>query len=1114
MKRLNITFFLTLLMSMISIKSNAYDFEVNGIYYNVVSIEDLTCEIAPQSSNHSYYSGYFVIPSNVQYNGKTLKVIRIGDSAFSISSITSVTIPNSVTSIGKYAFSDCTGMTSINIPNSVTSIGEAAFINCSSLTSVNIPNSVTSIGGFAFEDCTGLTSITIPGSVTSINNNAFRNCISLTSVTIPSSDVSSIIGAEAFRNCTSLTSINIPNVTLIGASAFYGCTALTTLNMSNVEDIGEDAFRGCTSIHTLTIPSSCKKIKHRAFNGCIIRKLVLEDSSNTLKLGLSGWRQENYADEIYYKDLFSHSQVDTLYWGRSIDINFSYANPLYRDYNVPGIFGNQIKKIVVGNQITDNDIYKGYSSSLFNFNGNSERPLYYNITFGKGISTVPNMSYDDNLDSLFLLNETPPNAKGFSNKQYLHCNLFVPKGSKTAYQSADVWKNFWNILEFDPYAISFADAKVKAICVAQWDTDGDGELNESEAAAVTDLGTAFKSKTSITSFNELKYFTGLTVLGNDAFSGCISLTSIAIPPSLTRVKTGAFKNCSSLAKIIVTDIAAWCGIIYEGNSYSNGDFPLNKAQHLYSDENIEITNVVIPESVTRIEPLAFRDAKYITSVTIPNSVTYIGREAFRGMHRLTSINIPLGITSVEPYVLQDCETLASVSIPESVTSIGDNAFAKCYGLKNVYCYSEGVPSTGSNVFSNTNVGAATLHVPAGSVSQYRTTSPWSGFGTIEALEGVLATGISLNQTTLSFNAPNQTATLAATITPSNATNKNITWTSSNTAVATVSNAGVITAIANGMATITAKTTDGTNLTATCEVTVSIPVLATGISLNQTTLSFNAPNQTATLTATITPSNATNKTVSWTSSNTAVATVSNAGVVTAIANGTATITAKTTDGTNLIATCTVIVSEVIRINIVTSNAGYSTFYDSHYDYVLPNGLTAQVVTNVSNNKLVYKTIANGNTSGIVPRGTAVMLVSDNKRYGTFALTSTASSAPYSGANLLHGSDVATRTTGNGYHYKLSYGKTGTSWNDVFGWYWGAQDGAPFQIESNKAWLVVPQSAITRASAGYTIDGDATDITDIELDDEKCDIYYDMQGRRISTPSNRGIYIKNGKKVVIK
>jgi len=236
--------------------------------------------------------------------------------------------------------------------------------------------------------------------------------------------------------------------------------------------------------------------------------------------------------------------------------------------------------------------------------------------------------------------------------------------------------------------ITFTDSNVKAICVSattNWDTNHDGELSEAEAAAVTDLGEVFNGNTTITSFNELQYFTGLTTIGNNAFDGCSSLTSIAIPSSLKWVKTESFKNCTSLSKVIVPDIAAWCGIIYEGiDAWAPlGNFPLGYAQHLYSDENTEITEVVIPEGVTRIEPLAFRDAKYVTSVTIPNSVTFIGEQAFAGMHRLSSIIIPQNVTTIEPFTFWDCQALTSVTIPEGVVTLANNVFRDCTSLESV-----------------------------------------------------------------------------------------------------------------------------------------------------------------------------------------------------------------------------------------------------------------------------------------------------------------------------------------------------------------------------------------------------------------------------------------------
>ena len=258
-----------------------------------------------------------VIPEQISYANYLYDVVNIRDYAFwECESLTSITIPNSVTSIGEGAFSECTSLNSISIPNSVTAIGEYAFSECTSLNSISIPNSVTAIGEYAFWCCKSLTSITIPNSVTSIGESAFWGCKSLTSITIPNSVTS--IGESAFRNCTSLTSITIPNsVTSIGKNALSSCKSLTVIEVENgntiydsrnncnaiietisntliagckqtiipnsVTSIGVRAFSGCSSLTSITIPNSVTNIGNGAFNGCSsLTSIVIPNSVTSI----------------------------------------------------------------------------------------------------------------------------------------------------------------------------------------------------------------------------------------------------------------------------------------------------------------------------------------------------------------------------------------------------------------------------------------------------------------------------------------------------------------------------------------------------------------------------------------------------------------------------------------------------------------------------------------------------------------------------------------------------------------------------------------------------------------------------------------------------------------
>jgi hypothetical protein len=275
--------------------------------------------------------GDVIIPSTL--NG--LPVTSIGDSAFWGQALTSVTIPNSVTFIGDWAFGLCLSLTNVTIPNSVTSIGHQAFLFCGRLTSVSLGSGVTSIGYEPFGDCTNLTSITIdalnpayssvegvlfnktqttlvqylpglaaasytiPNGVTSVEDRAFEFCQSLTNITIPSSVI--FIGNGAFSDCGSLRSITIPDgVTMIGDGTFEGCTSLTNLTIPNrVTSIGDYAFDYCTSLTSVTIGSGVTSIGDWAFLDCT-SLTALHFAGNAPSLGGPDVFQRDTKATVYY----------------------------------------------------------------------------------------------------------------------------------------------------------------------------------------------------------------------------------------------------------------------------------------------------------------------------------------------------------------------------------------------------------------------------------------------------------------------------------------------------------------------------------------------------------------------------------------------------------------------------------------------------------------------------------------------------------------------------------------------------------------------------------------------------------------------------------------------
>ena len=448
--------------------------------------------------------------------------------------------------------------------------------------------------------------------------------------------------------------------------------------------------------------------------------------------------------------------------------------------------------------------------------------------------------------------------------------------------------------------------------------------------SVTSIGVnAFARCKSLTN---IEIPNSVTSIGANAFSECINLTSIVIPDGVTSIEAGTFSGCSSLTNIEIPD-----GVISIGNKafWCSG-----------------ITIIVIPSGVTIIEDYAFSNCIFLEHIELPNSITSIGIDAFDNCSSLLSIEIPDGITSIEKNTFRGCSSLISIEIPISVTNIGNSAFWDCINLKNIKisnsitsignyafynCNSltsikipNSVTSIGSSAFSNmyslTTVEVfweeplscnlivgyttnSTLIVPAGTKALYEASPGWNIFKTIIERVYISVSSVSIAPKSATLVVGNSLQ-LVATVSPFDATDKRLTWASSNETVATVDSLGKLTAISSGSATISVTTNDG-NKTSTFNLTV-FEVEAVSISLdNKKSVLVNSSVQ---LTATINPLYVSNKNVTWSSSNTSVASVNASGMVTGMSEGRAMITVTTNNGKT--ATCMVAVTTSKLLNFAT------------------------------------------------------------------------------------------------------------------------------------------------------------------------------------------------------
>jgi len=729
----------------------------------------------------------------------------------------------------------------------VTRIGDSAFKGCSNLTSITIPSSVTSIGDYTFYDCAKLKSVTIPNSVTSIGNSVFGNCSSLGSITLPNSITS--IGDFAFSG-SGLTSITIPNnVTSIGNSAFYDCNSLKSVTIpDSVTTIKDYAFKYCEkAIFYVT----SVKIKQRLINYGIDESRIRGKSATSIKLNSTSLSVLKGNTSTLTATVSPDNATNTA-------VIWSSSNTAVATVDSNG----KITAVAAGSAI-----------------------ITCKATDGSNISTTCNVTVTTVSVTSVALNNT---------------NLSVEKGNTATLVPTVSPTNASN------KAVTWSSSNT---AVATVDTNGK-ITGVAYGTAVITCKTSDGNKSTTCNVTVVTFVANVK-LNNTTLSleqGKTSTSTAIVTPTNASDKTVTWK--SSNTSVATVDSKGKVTAVLAGTA------------------NITCT----------ANDGSGKSATCILTVTPPVSVSKITLSN-------TSLSILVGKTSTLKATLAPTNvSIKTVSWNTSNSSIatvdGDGKItAVAAGSAIITCKA----TDGSNISENCN---------------------------IVVVNTISVTSIKLNNITLSLE-QGKTSTLTSTASPTDATNKTVSWVSSNPSIVTVDSNGKITAVAVGSAIITCKSNDGSNINSTCTVTVTPLVKVVSIKLINTSLTLEK-GVTSTLSATVAPTNASDKTVTWNSSNTSVATVDSKGKITAVAYGTAVITCKANDGSNITSTCTVTVTtSVASIALNNASLNLETGTTSTLtSTILPTTAINKTLTWSSDNIKVATVDSNGKVTAVA-NGTAII-----------------------------------------------------------------------------------------------------------------------------------------------
>ena len=883
-------------------------------------------------------------------NSTTLEEVEIGPNVTFVynhlchncDKLASVVSSVGLQNIYSYAFADCDKLISLSFPASLQNIYDHAFVDCDKLTSIAFPTSLQNIYDYAFADCDELTSTVFSVGLKKIYNCAFTNCPKLASTTFEeSSDHTLIIDESAFRNCVALENVTFPGqLSVLANYAYSGCEKLKSVIFNKNEQykpsltIGDYTFDKCYLIKELTFPGRLESIGNYTFASCVnLTNVSFEDANTAVKLGYGALYYSKYSDE--YSDalpLFGNSNLTSLYMGRNID---------YETVEVEHAYGRQCYSPFYNQQyLTDVKFSQAgtvtYCKDYLLYNVNNCKTLILpesltsigNWTF-RGMSTlgsivIPNavttigtyaFADDSELESAKLSTSCAWLKKGLFSKcgklQAITIPTVVTKMDTEIFELCKALKNVTFEDGTDMIEIAyrpstwgehglFYDCPVETLYLGRW----------------LSYNTDKSSRSPFYSIAELKNLTlgkNLKVVDKYMFSYCTGLENLYIPDNITSINMWGFRGCTSLKSVRFSEALSQISDYGFSGCTSLDNVALPASMTSIADNSFSgctsLRKLDLGTSLRIIGPSAFQNCTALEGIDIPETLEGLGVESFAGCTSLPYVEVKGEISSVGKQSFQGCTGLTWISLSENVSSLGENSFDGCTNIKYVKSYATSPIPAGLANFPEDVVANGTLFVPASYVGRYKRSATWKDWGNIKAMaEGVFLSTVTLNQEDAHLKA-GETLTLEATVGPDDAINKKVDWKSDDEAVATVSAEGVVTAHTVGQTTIRAIANDGGGAKAVCNITVT-PTMVASIALSSESLEIRK-NRQVQLSATVAPANATDTRFVWSSTNEAVATVSEEGVVSAIAPGDAVIKAASQDGSKVEASCQVKVLPVLR-----------------------------------------------------------------------------------------------------------------------------------------------------------------------------------------------------------